>query len=705
METELTTVTDWFNNISAKDKRSRLFGAALIPERYQRTYAWESTMCNALIHSVESLIQDDDKTHFLGSVLVSSSLVIEDFCYTEIADGQQRITSLSLMIKAGYDQYLLNTMNSNQDQKTIDSVTAKFKRFLWTVATPGRGASEAEYNYDRPLLKVSSVNQIEFNNLLKNEIIDISKLDNGLMNTAYKIFRAKFKNYSIENLATISDVISQLEINVISADASSLQEIFETANSLGVSLSISEMIKNFITMGVDEECGNRLFKTYLEPLDIKYNSSTSGKETLSNYYSRYLISIIGPNESLTKNLGLSFSQSSPPFKSTDANNVYRVFKAYLKHEEELLGSREKAYENFLKGFLTLVTLIESLDKISTSEIRINSFNDKNSTIAAILDNPFIKGHIDANTIYHYLRLFKLLFPKKPIPRQNILFWFLIHSDIFMSVKANRDFVEKTVRIVISYLLRCQLLMNSGFSGEKEIKLLIALENSLLTAKSYSPSEGGLNKEAQKSFLINLISKINNFIFMESEKDTELEVAILNKMSYGSDGGNAYLKFLFTEIEDGFRHNSSSSLMETQVYWNTVKDFSIEHIYPQHPASPQAWKGMSKELPEAREELTHNLGNLTILTTSDNRNIGNFSLLYKLNYMKSKKFSPLNECIYDLSGWNSNANSLESIKDIKYDSSNDLVVWNPKIIIARAQILKKLVLEQIPNIDYLSKLIL
>lgn len=69
---------------------------------YQRNYDWKKDNCLALLNDVISAY-DNSKTHFLGTVVQVQQDEEHGLKHFIIVDGQQRMTSIYLLLKALYD--------------------------------------------------------------------------------------------------------------------------------------------------------------------------------------------------------------------------------------------------------------------------------------------------------------------------------------------------------------------------------------------------------------------------------------------------------------------------------------------------------------------------------------------------------------------------------------------------------------------------
>jgi len=107
-------ISQFFNN----DKQ--LF---LIP-LYQRKYAWEIKHCKRLFTDLENIIKNNTKSHFFGSIVyMPASQHYDDLL---IIDGQQRITTISLLVLAAINSAKHGDMENDEGEKYIEKVSEKF---------------------------------------------------------------------------------------------------------------------------------------------------------------------------------------------------------------------------------------------------------------------------------------------------------------------------------------------------------------------------------------------------------------------------------------------------------------------------------------------------------------------------------------------------------------------------------------------------
>ena len=105
------------SEISVSDFLSRQLTSFVIPV-YQRNYSWAKKHCEKLFDDMVELTKTPQKKHYLGTLtyIWHQDGLGQEFV---IIDGQQRITSLTLFLKALHKEALNN-----------DSIRASIETFL-----------------------------------------------------------------------------------------------------------------------------------------------------------------------------------------------------------------------------------------------------------------------------------------------------------------------------------------------------------------------------------------------------------------------------------------------------------------------------------------------------------------------------------------------------------------------------------------------
>ena len=93
---------------------------------YQRKYAWQQKHCVRLFEDLKKIHRDGIYSHFFGSIVSTKASETENDLL--IIDGQQRITTLSLLILAG-----INAVKNGDMQKGDEDIEEVYKNYLLAV--------------------------------------------------------------------------------------------------------------------------------------------------------------------------------------------------------------------------------------------------------------------------------------------------------------------------------------------------------------------------------------------------------------------------------------------------------------------------------------------------------------------------------------------------------------------------------------------
>jgi len=191
---------------------------------YQRRYAWGIKQLDALFNDINNL--EDNETHLLGTIILLTEHHIPTVNKLELVDGQQRLTSLCLLLKV-----LKEELEKNNAKESIE-----IEGFLSCQTSNGEKVHKVELgdldnpDFEKIMYSIGS-EDIQNKNLLQaSEYFreKIGGLGDGLIN-----FYNKLKNRII---------IIRLDI----AEAKDAFKLFESINNRGLKLTVTDIIKNFL---------------------------------------------------------------------------------------------------------------------------------------------------------------------------------------------------------------------------------------------------------------------------------------------------------------------------------------------------------------------------------------------------------------------------------------------------------------------------
>jgi len=276
---------------------------------YQRNYDWRDIQCQEFIKDIESLVNRERETHFLGTIVYIKNNDIDaiekGISEYIIIDGQQRITTSMLFLKALYD-----LSDDEDDKEEIYDDYLTIKRSNKLKLKPIKDDNDVFVK----LIKNEDIDENEKSRIYQNYIFFIKYLQNSTISTEkyFKTFRRLWIVY--------------IELDREKDDP---QLIFESINSTGLSLSEADLIRNFILMDKDYTEQHYLFDEYWSKIEKLLKS-----ENISLFIRDYL----------------TMKERDIPKQ----NEVYKSFKKYLlKHKissEELLKNllyNAEIYSKFL----------------------------------------------------------------------------------------------------------------------------------------------------------------------------------------------------------------------------------------------------------------------------------------------------------------------------------------------------------------------
>ena len=229
---------------------------------YQRPYSWDTNNVDILLKDILSAFNERDivKSYYTGNVIIreNDTAIDGNIKPYDIIDGQQRITTFTLILLSLYS--LFSTICSNQNDPLIYEV----KKLLW------QHKNTRYPEKDFPSLKLNSIEKVAFAELYDYAFDNPNQLYDYAANYTCK---SDYEKRVIENFKTIYDFIRtyvcQTEntlldfglyvienINFINIECTDgvnkVFSIFESINSKGKPLEEIDKIKCYIFSELDE---------------------------------------------------------------------------------------------------------------------------------------------------------------------------------------------------------------------------------------------------------------------------------------------------------------------------------------------------------------------------------------------------------------------------------------------------------------------
>lgn len=358
----MKTESHSINDVLAKNATS-----FFIPP-FQRAYAWGRPEIERYFSDISRIIeseldakQHDKLEHFFGTVVIKEERA--GFANKSVVvDGQQRLTTTLLFLIALRDSeadiskqdfieqnYLTNNSSSFQDKIKLKQVTKDWDsyRALVTKTEPNPGVISIAYS------------------LLKKLINEKKRLNP----------QVNFEHYII--------AIRRMNVAVIFLDERPFkgedpQIIFETLNSLGKPLTLSDLVRNFVLLNMESEKQSDIYEKVWHPKieEILF-------ENTSKFFRDYL--------------QYKMASSLKVVSDNNTKELYQQFKDFVESKFENHIDFIKDIVRFVKCYKWIITEVvndsissnNSNDKIIKELIR-NIFHD----IKAEAFKPFVLGLLE-----------------------------------------------------------------------------------------------------------------------------------------------------------------------------------------------------------------------------------------------------------------------------------------------------------------------
>lgn len=303
---------------------------------YQRNYDWLIDNCDQLFSDLVKLSRSNRNSHFFGSIVTSSA----DSGYNRLViDGQQRLTTISLLLLAGIKAVKSGTIEISEESKIEEA----YEVFL-----------KAKFcNSERKIKLVPIENdRIAYDKIFNNEEIfdEESKVTRNYRHF-YDLLTKKPQALSFDQLL---DAIERLQIISIELDSEDdAQLIFESLNSTGLALTEADKIRNYLLMSLTPEDQQLCFKNYWQKIE----------QATENQPTRFLRDYLTIQQQLQR-----------PVRQS---NIYLEWKRYMdghNRKEELVKMLDYAhyYQQVTEAKLSTPKLSEKMRHICNIETDVTN---------------------------------------------------------------------------------------------------------------------------------------------------------------------------------------------------------------------------------------------------------------------------------------------------------------------------------------------
>lgn len=283
---------------------------------YQRNYEWDKEQCEVFFEDILKTVEENKthnhSEHFFGSVTYfQEATAFGQPNKLILIDGQQRITTSMLFLVAIRDicnddgaKGLIdgNYLKNNNVQSDNDEYKVKLKQ----VETDWEA-------YKNIILGYSLSNKEKNSAVYKNYSYfcnQLSELQNDKSVNIIDLIQFGLSNFSVITI----------ELEPQQNKWENPQEIFESMNSLGKPLSLADLVRNYLLLGLDHDTQERLYSNYWVDMENKLGCE------ISNFIRDYM--------------QVTQKRAYPKATNTNHKALYKMFKDIYKDisSETLLQS-------------------------------------------------------------------------------------------------------------------------------------------------------------------------------------------------------------------------------------------------------------------------------------------------------------------------------------------------------------------------------
>ncbi|MEI6039745.1 MAG: DUF262 and DUF1524 domain-containing protein [Candidatus Berkelbacteria bacterium] len=315
---------------------------------YQRTYSWTTKQCDELWSDILRAVKSEETGgHFIGSIVYIENGLYQVAAVSKllVIDGQQRLTTLSLLMMAIRDSI------ADQDE-TSDMSKRKINNYYLI-----NSEEEGDLKYRLMLTKSDReafINLLEGRSAVENQ--------SGRINENYNFFINKIKELNIDVEELYKGISKLIIVDIaLDRDRDNPQLIFESLNSTGLDLSQADLIRNYVLMGLEQDDQVEVYEKSWYPMEQSF-----GHAEYSVLFDRFM------RDYLTIKTG----------RIPNINQIYENFKVYASSCKLTISEIVADVYHHSKRFVEL-----AFERVNDTEIR-GTIKDIN-TLKVDVAYPFL----------------------------------------------------------------------------------------------------------------------------------------------------------------------------------------------------------------------------------------------------------------------------------------------------------------------------
>lgn len=340
---------------------------------FQRDYSWSREQCAQMWNDIIRASDSEEGDHFMGSVVYVAGNTGAVFSSWLVIDGQQRLTTLTLLLIALRDH--IGQSDWIGDEPTPNQIDAYFLK------------NEHESGDRRYKVALRRHDDATLRALVDSK--DPSGVENrsDLIADAYSFFRGQLDSPDVDP-GRVYRGIGRLNIVDVTLHhgIDNPQRVFESLNSTGVDLTQSDLIRNYLLMGLPEPEQTRMYDDYWSRVETLFRQAGSAPDTFVRDY-----------------IALKQKTTTQP----RADRIYTEFKEYWQpSDEEALAGLLEEIVRFAEYFVAFQRpeRIESKD-LATEMRRVRSLGSAHAMLVMRLYQCYEEKTLSHS---HFIRALNLI---------------------------------------------------------------------------------------------------------------------------------------------------------------------------------------------------------------------------------------------------------------------------------------------------------
>ena len=361
--------------------------------KFQRDYSWEAEHWDDLWQDIRALLADEENEHYMGYLVLQTSNNKE----FQIIDGQQRLTTMSLLILSTLKclkELVDSGIEAENNLKRKDSLLNSYIGYVDPVTLISNNKLKLNRNSD---------------DYYKQHLVLLKELPLRNTNSSEKQMRECFNWYydrikkefnTGESLAAfIDNIVDKLFFTVIEVtDQLNAFKVFETLNARGVQLSSADLLKNYLFFVVDE---TKPHISEIEELENIWSKIVGklGEQKFEDYLRYYWNSInksVG-KKNLFKNVKGNIKSKEQVFELIrNLNDTADLYLAIQNPEDEFWRDKPEIRKSLKELKLFQIRQINSLFLSALRNLEVENFRKLAKICSVISFRYNIIGGLNPN---------------------------------------------------------------------------------------------------------------------------------------------------------------------------------------------------------------------------------------------------------------------------------------------------------------------